>query len=231
MLTYEQCKEIKNIDRVSGRVYDTPIGQFPSVTTVLGKTGNKEWLEAWKARVGEAEAERIKNAAAERGTILHNYLENFYEKYSDPSVEQAKEFIANSGLIKEKPFIQKMVKELLKHLLVNNFKSLAQEFVVWDSELELAGRCDGLGYWNGKLVVIDYKTSRRKKSRASIQDYLLQATAYCRAHNQMFENKVSSFIILIAVEDGTSQVFTGLYQNYEAALKTRVEEYRQSISL
>jgi hypothetical protein len=47
----------------------------------------------------------------------------------------------------------------------------------------------------------------------------------------MFENKVSSFIILIAVEDGTSQVFTGLYQNYEAALKTRVEEYRQSISL
>lgn len=231
MLTYEQCKEIKNIDRVSGRVYDTPIGQFPSVTTVLGKTGNKEWLEAWKARVGEAEAERIKNAAAERGTILHNYLENFYEKYSDPSVEQAKEFIANSGLTKEKPFIQKMVKELLKHLLVNNFKSIAQEFVVWDSELELAGRCDGLGYWNGKLVVIDYKTSRRKKSRAGIQDYLLQATAYCRAHNQMFENKVSSFIILIAVEDGTSQLFTGLYQNYEAALKTRVEEYRQSISL
>lgn len=227
MLTYEECKKVVNIDRESGRVYDTPIGQFPSVTTVLGQTSNKEWLNQWIARVGKEEADRIKNAAAERGTILHNYLERFYEEYSSPSFQNAKDFIVSSGLQNEKLFIQNMVKSLLKHLLANNFRSLSQEFVVWDRELELAGRCDGLGYWNDKLIVVDYKTSRRKKTRAQIEDYLLQATAYCRAHNQMFSNQVNAFAILIAVEDGTSQVFTGLYKNYEHNLIQRVAQYRE----
>lgn len=227
MLTYEECKKVVNIDRESGRVYDTPIGQFPSVTTVLGQTSNKEWLNQWIARVGKEEADRIKNAAAERGTILHNYLERFYEEYSSPSFQDAKNFIASSGLQNEKLFIQNMVKSLLKYLLANNFRSVSQEFVVWDNELELAGRCDGLGYWNDKLIVVDYKTSRRKKTRAQIEDYLLQATAYCRAHNQMFSDQVEAFAILIAIEDGTSQIFTGLYKNYEYALINRVAQYRE----
>lgn len=226
MLTYEECKRVKNIDKESGRVYDTPIGFFPSVTTVLGQTGNKEWLKQWIERVGKEEADRIKNAAAERGTILHDYLERFYEEYPAPTFEEAKNFVLTSGLTQEKVFIQKMVKSLLKHLLANNFKSVSQEFVVWDAELELAGRCDGLGYWNSKLIVVDYKTSLRKKSRANIEDYLLQATAYCRAHNQMFKNQVEAFAILIAIEDGTSQIFTGLYKNYESKLIDRVNQYK-----
>lgn len=226
MLTYEECKRVKNIDRESGRVYDTPIGRFPSVTTVLGQTGDKTWLKEWIARVGEAEANRIKTAAAKRGTILHNYLEKLYEEYDSPTIDEVRHFIQYSGLTSEKLFIQKMVKSLLKYLLANNFSSLSQEFVVWDKELKIAGRCDGLGYWNNKLIVIDYKTSRRKKSRASIEDYLLQATAYCKAHNQMFDNQVEAFAILIAVEDGTSQIFTGLYKNYEQKLINRVAEYK-----
>lgn len=226
MLSYEECKKVVNIDKSSGRVYDTPIGQFPSVTTVLGQTANKEWLKQWIERVGEEEAERIKNAAAERGTILHNYFETFYEQYPSPSIEDARHFIKTSGLENEKPFIQKMVKNLLKHLLANNFRSIAQEFAVWDRELEIAGRCDGLGYWNDQLIVIDYKTSRARKSRANIKDYLLQATAYCRAHNQMFENQVKAFVILIAVEDGTTQLFTGLYKNYEQELIARVNSFK-----
>jgi ATP-dependent exoDNAse (exonuclease V) beta subunit len=226
MLTYEECKRVKNIDRESGRVYDTPIGRFPSVTTVLGQTADKTWLKEWIARVGEEEADRIKTAAAERGTILHDYLEKLYEQYDSPTIDEVKDFIQSSGLTSEKLFIQKMVKSLLKYLLVNNFKTLAQEFVVWDNELEIAGRCDSLGYWNDKLIVVDYKTSRRKKTKASIEDYFLQATAYCRAHNQMFNEQVEAFVILIAVEDGTSQIFTGLYKNYEQKLITRVNTYK-----
>ena len=226
MLTYEECKRVRNIDRETGRVYNTPIGEFPSVTTVLGQTADKTWLKEWVARVGKEEADRIRDAAAERGTILHDYLEKLYEEYESPTIDEVRNFIEISGLKQEKLFIQKMVKSLLKYLLANNFKTVAQEFVVWDRELKLAGRCDSLGYWNGKLIVVDYKTSRRKKSRASIEDYFLQATAYCRAHNQMFENQVESFIILIAVEDGTSQIFTGLYKNYEKRLVERVSQFK-----
>ena len=206
MLTYNQCKEIKNIDSESGRVYNTPTGTYPSITTVLGATANKAWLQKWIESVGQEEADRIKNAAAERGTILHNYLERFYEEYDSPTKEQARSFIQSSGLTEEKPFIKTMTVELMKHLLVNNFRSVSQEFVVWDDELKIAGRCDGVGYWNDNLVVIDYKTSRKKKSVSQIKDYYLQATFYCNAHNKIFNSSVNRFIILMAVEDGSSQV-------------------------
>jgi ATP-dependent exoDNAse (exonuclease V) beta subunit len=225
MLTYNYTKTIQNIDKPSGRVYDTPIGLFPSITTVLGATANKAWLQRWIESVGEEEANRIKEAAAERGTILHNYLERLYEEYDAPTKEQVKSFIALSGLNDEKPFIRKMTVELIKHLLVNDFRSVSQEFVVWDEELKVAGRCDGVGYWNNKLVVIDYKTSRKKKTISQIKDYYLQATFYCVAHNKMFDSKVNSFIILMAVEDGSSVVFTGSPTHYLPELKFRIKRF------
>jgi ATP-dependent exoDNAse (exonuclease V) beta subunit len=225
MLTYNECKEVKNIDKVSGRVYDTPEGTFSSITTILGATANKAWLQRWIDSVGIEEANRIKEAAAERGTILHNYLERFYEEYTAPTKEQARYFIANSGLNNEKPFIKKMTVELMKHLLVNNFVSVSQEFVVWDPELRVAGRCDGVGYWNGKLIILDYKTSRKKKTISQIKDYYLQATFYCTAHNKMFNDTVDRFIILMAVEDGSSQVFTGSPKHYLPELKYRIKSF------
>ncbi len=225
MLTYNQCREIINIDSPSGRVYTTPEGTFPSITTMLGATANKTWLQRWIDSIGEEEANRIKEAAAERGTILHNYLERLYEEYDCPTKEQAKSFIASSGLNEEKPFIRTMTVELIKHLLANNFRSVSQEFVVWDSELKIAGRCDGVGYWNDKLVVIDYKTSRKKKTVSQIKDYYLQATFYCTAHNKLFNTQVDRFYILMAVEDGSSTVFTGSPHHYLPELKYRIKSY------
>jgi len=225
MLTYNYSKTIQNIDKPDGRVYDTPVGFFPSITTVLGATANKMWLQKWIDSVGEEEANKIKEAAAERGTILHNYLERLYEEYESPTKEQARNFIEQSGLNNEKPFIKTMTVEVMKHMLANKFRSVSQEFVVWDEDLKVAGRCDGVGYWNNNLVVIDYKTSRKKKSVSQIKDYYLQATFYCTAHNKMFENKVNSFIILMAVEDGSSLVFTGSPTHYLPELKYRIKSF------
>jgi len=44
----------------SGRTYFTPDGKFPSITTILGKTSNQVWLQAWKDKVGEEEAAKAK---------------------------------------------------------------------------------------------------------------------------------------------------------------------------
>ena len=46
--------------------------------TILGATASDEKRESiakWKAKVGEVEAEKVKNAAATRGTAMHSYLE------------------------------------------------------------------------------------------------------------------------------------------------------------
>ena len=54
----------------TGRVYHTPSGSYPSITTVL-KIINEEAIEAWKKRVGLEEANRVGNRAARRGTLVH----------------------------------------------------------------------------------------------------------------------------------------------------------------
>ena len=52
--------------------------KLPSVTTILSAVPDQSKsiaLARWRERVGEEEAERIKNTAAVRGTIMHRILE------------------------------------------------------------------------------------------------------------------------------------------------------------
>ncbi len=58
------------------RLYDVNGTRLPSVTTVLGKTKNQQFLKEWKAKVGEAEAERNHNKTSSRGTAMHKYPEH-----------------------------------------------------------------------------------------------------------------------------------------------------------
>jgi hypothetical protein len=63
--------ELEQVNSSSGRYYVTPEGEhYSSVTTILGTMLDKGFLDDWIARVGEREAERIKNQAATRGTEL-----------------------------------------------------------------------------------------------------------------------------------------------------------------
>ena len=59
------------------RLYDVNGSRLPSVTTILGATKDKQFLKDWKAKVGEQEAERIKNLSSTRGTAMHKFLEHY----------------------------------------------------------------------------------------------------------------------------------------------------------
>ena len=58
------------------RLYDVNGTRLPSVTTILGKTKDQKFIKDWKAKVGEQEAERIKNLSSNRGTAMHKFLEH-----------------------------------------------------------------------------------------------------------------------------------------------------------
>ena len=59
------------------RLYDVNGTRLPSVTTILGATKDQQFLKDWKAKVGEQEAERIKNVSSSRGTAIHKFLEHY----------------------------------------------------------------------------------------------------------------------------------------------------------
>ena len=78
----------KQIEDHGSRIYDVAGYRLPSVTTILGKTKDQSFLKEWKAKVGEQEAERIKNLSSVRGTAMHKYLESYitevgYEDLTD----------------------------------------------------------------------------------------------------------------------------------------------------
>ena len=67
----------RQINDQGPRTYDVHGIRLPSVTTILDKTKDKQFLMNWKAKVGEKKAEEIKNISSKRGTSLHKHLENY----------------------------------------------------------------------------------------------------------------------------------------------------------
>ena len=64
------------------RHYDVNDEKLPSVTTILQATQSLEKAQSlarWASRVGQVEADRIKNQAAKRGTAMHSYLETYLQ--------------------------------------------------------------------------------------------------------------------------------------------------------
>ena len=73
---YHEGKQITD-EETGKRVYEINSYRLPSVTTILGRTKNQQFLKDWKAKVGENEAERIKNISSKRGTSMHKFLESY----------------------------------------------------------------------------------------------------------------------------------------------------------
>ena len=62
--------------------------EYTSVTTLLSNYEDKSFLDSWKERIGEEEANRIRDAAALRGTIAHSQIESYFEAQRSNTVAE-----------------------------------------------------------------------------------------------------------------------------------------------
>jgi len=169
--------------------------KYPGVTTVLSATmteRKRAGLERWRERVGHAEAERIKMQGAARGTKLHNMVERYLQ-----------EDIPGEG-----PWWFSLVDELSG---ITDIKMI--EGALWKDVPGVggyAGSVDLVGCYDGKLTVVDWKTSRKRKRRDYIDDYFMQATAYAAAFNARYSDvcpKVRDVAIVVAYDGKPCDVF------------------------
>ena len=183
----------ENID--GKRYYVTPTGEkYPSVTSVTGLL-NREGIKKWRKRVGEKTANKISTQAARHGTSAHQLFEdyikgdNFEEKFKGamPTTQQA--FIS-------------LEKQLNQIGVVHGLES-----PLYSHNLQLAGRVDCIAEWDGKLSVIDFKTSAKPKQEKWIQNYFIQETAYAKMFEELTGETIHAIITMIAVSDGSSQLF------------------------
>jgi len=213
---YSELPELSAVTLPTGRTYQTPTGRYPSITTILGKTGDNTWLERWKAAVGEEEAARISKIATDRGTLVHTYLERYWNK-EDILID-----------LKNEPLdVIHLVKSLVDITQKNISKVYAQEVALWSPTLGVAGRVDKVCVYEGRDVILDYKTSKKIKNVNNVKDYRLQICFYAHAHNELFPNKppITNGVILIAVDGKNPQSIVFDTRPYISELRMRINSF------
>ena len=204
---------------ISGkRIYITPEGNhYPSITTVLG-VRSKEFLEAWRKRVGEKEADRIGRHAATRGTAMHNIAEKYLNNDDDY-------FDKN-----EMPHVKAMFRSIQPVLDSNIGRILLQEKPLYAEHLHVAGRVDLVSEYNGLNSIVDFKTSSRVKSKDDVLSYFIQTSAYAIMVEERTGIPISQIVIVMAVENSNKPlVFIEKRDNYVDELFKVIAEYNLSL--
>ena len=196
-----------------GRVYTDPFGNtYPSITTVLSIL-SREAIQAWRARVGVEEANKISRIASSRGTEVHNLLERYVD--NDPDFSK--------GVM---PNILQSFYDV-KDVLDNNLQKVyAQEAPLYSKHLGLAGRVDCVGVWDGKNSIIDYKTSRKLKKKEWISGYFMQCAAYAVMWEERTGMPITQLVVMIAVDNESPQVFIEHRDNWIEQLLPVIEQYK-----
>lgn len=208
--------EFAHLNRIDGdtRLYETPTGErYPSVTTVLGKMSDKTALNEWRARVGEAEANKVSARAATRGTNIHTMCEKYIlGEEVDTSMP------SNMDVFRQIKMVLDEKVDLIR----------ATECTLFSHYLKIAGTCDLIANYNGRLSIIDYKTSTKRKRKDWIEGYFLQASLYSYMLWEMTGILVKDIVIIIGVDDEIdSQVFVERPSNYIEKAVDQVKSYHK----
>ncbi len=213
-MTFTFCppKELLNLQSETlknGRFYTLPDGtKLPSVTTVLGAQ-KKDAIMAWRKRVGEDAANAISKKATGRGTNVHTLCERYLnnESLGDIMPDALEMFLS--------------LKPLLHR--INNIHY--QECALWSKQLGMAGRVDVIGEFDGKLSVIDFKTSKKIKAKPQIEDYFWQTAAYSLMYEEMIGQPIHNLVIIMAVEDEAPLIFEERTEDHIEGLVKAIKFY------
>ena len=192
--------------------------KLPSVTTIISATQSEEKRQAlanWKARLGDREADKVRDTAALRGTAMHTYLDAY---------------VRGSGH-RDLTSVGKQAEPMAKRIIESGLGDLQE---VWGTEVTLyypdlyAGATDVVGIYNGRESIIDFKQTNKPKRREWIEDYFIQLAAYAMAHNYVYRTKIQSGIILMCSKDKLFQKFEVSdkeFVNCQHAFLRKVDQY------
>ena len=218
-------QDIFNIDdHPLGRVYTNSKREFhyPSATTIISKVdeleGNKGWLEEWRKRVGDEEADRIVEEAMKLGTNMHNCAEKYMLNQSVPR-DDLKAFNLFKKLKPELDNVEGVI--FCEHALVSH-------------RLKIAGRIDlfALMYSGFPEVVVDFKSSRRDKDYGDISGYNIQTTLYQMMIHEMtgIQSEIGA-ILMVVWNNGPPylKTFDVIFNQYREQALELVAKYHETV--
>ena len=210
----DQLPEIKQINVNGKRHYKTPSGNFISITTLLSSQTPEGILE-WRKSVGEDVANYVMRTAASRGSRVHDMIESYL--YNKPMGNLTTDYgVLAAGLF-----------NLMVPILdrIDNVRVL--EKGIYSERLGIAGRTDCIAEFDGKLSTIDFKTASKQRDEIN-ENYLIQATFYSLAWEELTGQKIDQIAIITGTEDGHASVKVDTPTKYVKRLEAIVEEYRKT---
>lgn len=206
--------DLNSVTTENGRRYVTPDGSsFPSITTVLSILSRDSIME-WRTRVGEEEANKISHRASRRGTAVHEIIEKYINNEKDFKKGYTPDIIES--------FLN--VKTILDERIG---KVYAQEVPLYSNHFGVAGRVDCVAEFDGKLSIIDFKTSKKQKKKSYIESYFMQEAFYAVAWEERTGKPITQLVTIIAVDDTEPQVFIEHRDNWTSRLKETIEKYNE----
>ena len=197
-----------------GRVYLTPDGtRYPSITTVLSLL-SRDAIAAWRARVGEEEANKVSYRASTRGTKVHEIVEQYLDNEHDPT-KWTPDILAS--LENLKPYLHRID------------KIYEQECPLYSKHLGVAGRVDCVGVFDGVPSIIDFKTSKRIKKKEKITNYFMQEAAYAIMWEERTGMPIVNLVTIMDVDNEQPLLFVEHRDNWTEQLLETIEMYKREI--
>ena len=196
------------------RVYVVDGSNYPSISTICSFRKRKSIAE-WRARVGEEEATKISTRASSAGTTLHSIVEDYLNNNLDLDKYKDK-------------FLPLLLFKQAKSMLARIDNIHFQEAPLYSHEFGIAGRVDCIAEFDGKLSIIDFKTSAKEKKESWIENYFVQETGYAKMYEERSGIKVDQIVTLITCQNGFTQVFIKNPDDYVPLLKDYIAEYKEA---
>ena len=202
------------------RTYQVAGEKLPSVTTILAKTKDQSYLTAWKQKVGNETAERIKNLSSKRGTAMHKFLETHITGVGYDDL---------TGLGQE---AKAMAQKVIEVGLTPVEEYFGSEVTLYYPGL-YAGSTDLVCLHNSMETIVDFKQANRPKSKDWIEDYFLQIAAYAMAHDYVYRSEIRQGVIMICTPDLYYQEFKiqdAELRNWKHKWLTRLDQYHKLVA-
>ena len=183
--------DIRKVTLPTGRFYEVNSNRYPSITTVLSAGKENPAIDAWRKRVGDAEANRITKESTDIGTAMHSCFEMFLKGESLPTAiteeEKKGQAMFNAGKLQISRFVGEVV---------------AQETIVWSDVLKVAGQFDLLcKNRKGELVLVDFKSTKKRKTKAHADNYRLQTAFYRQCIKERFGTDIHHAALFFVTRD------------------------------
>jgi hypothetical protein len=207
-----ELNEMNAVTTEKGRKYRTPEGiDLPSITTVLSIL-SRESIAKWRARVGHEEANRISTRASSRGTRVHEIIERYINNEESFKDGYTPDIIGS--FLDLKPILDGRIGRVY-----------AQEAPLYSNHLGVAGRVDCVADFDGKLSIIDFKTSMKPKRKDWITNYFMQESAYAIMWEERTGLPITQLVTIISVDNHEPQIFVEHRDTWVRPLRETIAQY------